>query len=130
MIGRGAKPVTIRDALITIIKGYRQATEQPFAQHPLASFLRNDARAAIDEGLGEFGRGLRVVGSAGAGNWATVPWIAVFDTARHRDSDEGLLRRLSFPSQLAGRASFPKPRDDGGSSRVRRRSQNDYARPG
>jgi 5-methylcytosine-specific restriction protein A len=31
--------------------------------------------------LGELGTGLLVEGSAGAGNWAAVPWISVFDPA-------------------------------------------------
>ena len=49
------------------------------AQHPVASFVRNEVRQAIMDGLGEHVAGLIVVGSAGAGNWATVQWISVFD---------------------------------------------------
>ena len=72
--------MAIRDVLLTVIQRYREATTQSFAGHALASYLRNDARAAIEASLGEHDSGLRVVGSAGAGNWATVPWVAVFDS--------------------------------------------------
>ena len=35
----------------------------------------------MEGALGELGAGLLVEGSAGAGNWAAVPWISVFDPA-------------------------------------------------
>jgi 5-methylcytosine-specific restriction protein A len=39
--------------------------------------------------LGELGAGLLVEGSAGAGNWAVVPWISVFDPAITTTATEG-----------------------------------------
>ena len=69
----------LRDTLQTMLADYAAAKAQPFAQHPLGAFIRHNAVEAVEEALGELGAGLQVEGSAGAGNWAAVPWISVFD---------------------------------------------------
>ena len=81
--------MSIHDALVNVLRRYKQATRETFAQHPIARFLRNDARAALEEALGEYGRGLKIVGSAGAGNWATVPWLGVFDGTVTQSATQG-----------------------------------------
>jgi 5-methylcytosine-specific restriction enzyme A len=47
-------------------------------QHPLASFIRDEAAQKVEGALASH-RGLSVKGSAGAGQWAAVPWLSVFD---------------------------------------------------
>ena len=69
------------ETLKTILTDYPTAKNQPLAGHPLGSFIRRDAATAVEAALGEMGAGLLVEGSAGAGNWAAVPWISVFDPA-------------------------------------------------
>jgi 5-methylcytosine-specific restriction protein A len=71
----------LRDTLQTILTDYPEAKGQPFAGHALAGFIRHGAAEVVKDALGELGAGLLVEGSAGAGNWATVPWISVFDPA-------------------------------------------------
>jgi 5-methylcytosine-specific restriction enzyme A len=71
----------VRDTLQTILTDYAVARTKPFAGHPLADFIRHAAAEAVEDALGELGAGLQVEGSAGAGNWAVVPWISVFDPA-------------------------------------------------
>ena len=71
----------IRDLLERVLTKYRTATAEPFANHEMAIFLRGPAAEIVSRGLGEAGEGLQVDGSAGAGNWAVVPWIAAFDPA-------------------------------------------------
>jgi 5-methylcytosine-specific restriction protein A len=71
----------LRDTLQTILADYANAKASPFKGHPLGDFIRHAAADAVLAGLGEHGAGLFVEGSAGAGNWAAVPWIAVFDPA-------------------------------------------------
>src|SRR5208282_2412328 len=73
--------MALRDTLATIITEYPSAKAEPFAANPLAAFIRQNAAEAVEEALGELGEGLQVEGSAGAGNWAAVPWISVFDPA-------------------------------------------------
>src|SRR5215467_14860672 len=71
----------LRDTLKTILADYANAKASPFKEHPLGDFIRHAAADAVLAALGEHGAGLVVEGSAGAGNWAAVPWMAVFDPA-------------------------------------------------
>ncbi len=67
----------IRDVLSRIGEQYRAATQESFAQNALAQFVRNEAPAAIRQGIND--EYFQVRGSAGQGTWSEVPWIAVFD---------------------------------------------------
>lgn len=71
------------DTLKTILTEYPTARNEPLAGHPLGSFIRHEAAEAVEAALGELAAGLLVEGSAGAGagNWAAVPWISIFDPA-------------------------------------------------
>ncbi len=69
----------LRDALDRIAAEYPKAHREVFAGHPLASFIRDEAAKELHEALGEQAGELICKGSAGAGNFATVPWLAVFD---------------------------------------------------
>jgi 5-methylcytosine-specific restriction protein A len=71
----------LRDTLQRILADYPKARSEPLEDHPLAAFIRKDARQAVEAGLGGLGAGLIVEGSPGQGNWATVPWISIFDPA-------------------------------------------------
>jgi 5-methylcytosine-specific restriction enzyme A len=71
----------LHETLRTIITDYPLATKQTFAGHPLGAFIRQEAANAAEGALGDLGAGLLVEGSAGAGNWAAVPWISMFDPA-------------------------------------------------
>ena len=80
---------SLRDSLAVILEGYRGATAEPFAQNPIATFIRNEASLAVRTALTEQLGGLVVEGSAGAGNWASVPWIAAFDPAVTQTATKG-----------------------------------------
>jgi 5-methylcytosine-specific restriction enzyme A len=69
----------LRDTLQRIITEFPDARKQPLEAHPLARFIRAEAEQAVTNGLGDQGNGLLVQGSPGQGNWAAIPWIAVFD---------------------------------------------------
>src|ERR1700733_5192295 len=71
----------LRETLQRILTDYRDAIAAPLEGHPLAQFIRGEAEETVSAALGEQGAGLLVEGSPGQGNWATVPWISVFDPA-------------------------------------------------
>src|SRR5262245_40892892 len=71
----------LQEALTTILTEYPKAKTEPFGGHALGTYLRQVAAKAVEAALGDAGAGLIVEGSAGAGNWAAVPWISVFDPA-------------------------------------------------
>jgi 5-methylcytosine-specific restriction protein A len=71
----------LRETLQRILIDYPQAKTTSLEGHLLAQFIRGDAEIEVFNALGELGEGLLVHGSPGQGNWAVVPWIAVFDPA-------------------------------------------------
>jgi MrcB-like, N-terminal domain len=71
----------LQETLQQILTDYPLARTIALEGHPLAQFIRGDAEEAVLGALGELGNGLVVQGSPGQGNWAAVPWIAVFDPA-------------------------------------------------
>jgi 5-methylcytosine-specific restriction enzyme A len=79
----------LRDTLQTILTDYPKAKGEPLAGHPLGAFIRHAAAEAVEQALGELGAGFQVEGSAGAGNWAAVPWISVFDPAITTSATQG-----------------------------------------
>jgi 5-methylcytosine-specific restriction protein A len=71
--------MAIREVLQRVLTEYSQSKSQPLEDNPLARYIRRDAKSAVEEALAELGPGLLVEGSPGQGNWAGVPWVAVFD---------------------------------------------------
>lgn len=69
----------LRESLLRILSELSTSREDTFSQNPLANFIRGTAADDVEEALGGASSDIKVQGSAGAGNWATVPWISVFD---------------------------------------------------
>jgi len=70
--------MSIGTALNIFLDEYEIAREQPFSGHALADFIRNDIPGFLEDIIGPSDRYFSH-GSAGQGNWARVPWVAVFD---------------------------------------------------
>ena len=69
----------MRDALEKFINDYSAAKEENFAQNPFGIFVRNDIPQAIYSiGIVDPAQYM-IIASVGQGNWATVPWICIFD---------------------------------------------------
>jgi hypothetical protein len=100
------------DTLSTIITDYPEAITELFAGHRLAALIRRDAANTVETALGELGSGLLVEGSAGAGNWAAVPWISVFDPAINNKRNARILCGLSVSRQRTNRVPVIKSGHD------------------
>lgn len=62
-----------------ILNEYVTAKEQSFAGHPMGAFFRNDIPNVIYQtGIVDSKTHL-ITGSVGQGNWATVPWVCIFN---------------------------------------------------
>jgi 5-methylcytosine-specific restriction enzyme A len=70
--------MNLNAALTLFLEEHPNATEQLFAGNPVAEFIRRDVPEAIEAVIGDNKRYL-VRGSVGQGNWARIPWAAVFD---------------------------------------------------
>lgn len=69
--------MSLIDLLKKIGESYAEARNQPFAKHPLASIIRNELPASVRGLLKPADlENIKVVGSAGKGNWADFPWLA------------------------------------------------------
>ena len=71
--------MSLRDTFGRILNEYGTAKSQALRNHPLAQFVRDTAPNEVRDALGDASRGLISEGSVGRGNWAAVPWIAIFD---------------------------------------------------
>ena len=69
----------MREEFEHIRDNYLTAKLDKFNEHPVAQFLRQEARDAVRHSLGSNAVGLSFKGSSGLTTWGTVPWIAVFD---------------------------------------------------
>ena len=70
--------MSLNAALSLFLDEYPRALSTPFARSSLAEFIRTDIPKAIQAIIGANERYI-THGSAGQGNWARVPWAAVFD---------------------------------------------------
>lgn len=69
----------MRELLLKILNGYQNAKQESFKGNQLANYLRSDSRYIIEKTAFIDTSRYKVEGSPGKGNWADVPWIAIFD---------------------------------------------------
>jgi 5-methylcytosine-specific restriction protein A len=91
----------LKEVLARVALEYPTAREQPLTNHPLAEYIRKDAAQAVRIALGSLAKGLLVKGSPGQGNFAEVPWVAVFDPAVTRTATAGYYVVFLFSSDGA-----------------------------
>lgn len=82
---------SLRESLLYVLSRYSEAKGGIFAGSPVAQFIRRDFSEAIGNHakgapLGEL---FTVEGSPGQGNWANVPWGAVFHRLVTESAQEG-----------------------------------------
>ena len=79
--------VTITEILRKIMNDYRRATNESFKAHPIQSVF-----SAIPETFSRelnLGSNFSLKGGYGQGNWATFPWIALYNNEITRSSQKG-----------------------------------------
>ncbi|WP_162145445.1 MrcB family domain-containing protein [Deinococcus ficus] len=79
--------MTLREALLKVADEYAAAKTQEFTGHPLADHLRSGAPDALQRLQGA--ERWVVKGSAGAGVWAHVPWLAFLDPVVTESTQHG-----------------------------------------
>lgn len=88
--GKGIEAAAMRDVIEKFITGYTAAKQDAFSHHPFGEFVRNDIPAALyNTGLID-AQGYLITGSVGQGNWATVPWICIFDRSITTSATRGV----------------------------------------
>ncbi len=80
--------MTLRELLSEIGSKYPIASNEPFTNHPLAKFIREESKKIISPIIRE--EDFTIKGSAGMGNWTSVPWIGIFNKNETDGAQEGV----------------------------------------
>lgn len=94
--------MTLRDILIEITKSWVIAKNEQFSNHPIANLLRDDLVESIKKGLGAESQKYFIKSSAGAGNWANVPWLSILDPAITKSTQAGIYPVYLFKADGSG----------------------------
>ena len=84
------KDIGLYGALTRVVNEYQKASEKPLTGNSLARFIRKDLPEAFFETGLVNAADHRVVGSAGQGTWATIPWLCIFDRSITTTAQEGV----------------------------------------
>ncbi len=103
--------MSLNAALTLFLEEYPSATDQPFAGNQVAEFIRQDVPEAIEAAIDDKHRYI-VRGSAGQGNWARVPWAAVFDRFVTDTAQDGYYVVYLVKEGLQRYLPFTQPRRD------------------
>jgi 5-methylcytosine-specific restriction protein A len=68
----------VKDVLETILSKYPIENQKNFKAHPFASYIRNDVPYLLNEEL-KLPKIYTIKASPGNGEWAKIPWIAIFN---------------------------------------------------
>lgn len=79
---------SLKDSLDQILRTYIGAKSEPIANHPLGDLFREKLPEQLNS-LSFVSEHIRINGSVGKGNWATVPWIALMDTRITKSTQYG-----------------------------------------
>jgi len=70
--------MNFRELLVEISENLTQAKSEQFAKHPIAALIRKNLPIKIKEMIELDDQFYKVDASPGQGNWAEVPWAAIF----------------------------------------------------
>jgi len=93
--------MSFRQLLTEIAGGWEQAKNEQFTGHPIATLLRQDLIKAIGKKLPSATNYL-IKASAGAGNWADVPWLSILNPSITESTQSGIYPVYLFRSDGSG----------------------------
>ncbi len=93
--------MSLRQLLTKIAGGWVKAKNEQFTGHPIASLLRQDLILAIENTLPSPTQYL-IKASAGAGNWADVPWLSILNPKITASTQSGIYPVYLFRSDGSG----------------------------
>lgn len=94
--------MSIRNLLQTFLDGYPRArVGEPFKDHPLHKIMKDLVQKIEDLScVRNYSPSLKVSGSVGQGNWATVPWIGLLDTRVAPSIQQGVYVVFLFAADM------------------------------
>ncbi|WP_051209396.1 MrcB family domain-containing protein [Butyrivibrio sp. WCD3002] len=80
----------LREVIDKFLNGYVDAKKEAFSGSPFGTFVRSEIPNAIyNTGLVD-PQNYLITGSVGQGNWATIPWICIFDRSITTTATKGV----------------------------------------
>lgn len=106
----GEKPISstqlegkdFRSCVIDILNKYHQQTKLPFKNNSYNTLLTKDITMSLSELANINPKKYLVTGSAGKGNFAEIPWVAVFDRDITETATEGIYVVYLFAHDMSG----------------------------
>lgn len=93
--------MTLRDGLINVLTKYIAEKGKPFTNNDLADFMRHGLPGILRAKI--VGQDQFIVdGSAGQGNWANGPWVAVFNKLITTSAQTGYYPAYLFREDMTG----------------------------
>jgi 5-methylcytosine-specific restriction protein A len=94
--------MSIRDSLIKILEEYPNARQEEFSRHPLAHYIRHNLPETLIEAAKGDAEKYIFKGSAGQGNWARGPWVAIFNPIITTSAQRGFYPVYLFREDMEG----------------------------
>lgn len=88
--------------LSEIAGGWVKAKSEKFTEHPIAKLLRQDLIEAVKRELGTRSSNYLIKSSAGAGNWADVPWLSILNPSITKSTQSGIYPVYLFRADGSG----------------------------
>ncbi|WP_224554234.1 MrcB family domain-containing protein [Pectobacterium versatile] len=94
--------MSLQEKFQIITKGWVAATKEGFTNNPIANLLRKELKKEIEDIVSQFDLTYEVEASAGAGNWANVPWISILNPKITSTTQEGIYPVYLFKADGSG----------------------------
>ncbi|MBB3106470.1 hypothetical protein FHS24_000971 [Psychrobacter luti] len=88
--------------LLNILENYKLAKLSNLTDHELAVYVRQQSADVLANAISIDSEKYKVKGSVGQGQWADVPWIAVFDKSITQSATEGYYIVYLFRADMSG----------------------------
>ncbi len=92
----------LRDAINKVLAEWPIESKKPFKGNSLARFIRNDLMRIIESTVASVNSNIQIKASAGAGNWASVPWLAILDPRITNSTQKGIYPVYLFRADGSG----------------------------
>ena len=94
--------MNFKEILKQIAEGWVQATNEQFTNHPIANLIRQDLIEAVKGTLDSENDNFLIKSSAGAGNWANVPWLSILNPSITHSTQSGIYPVYLFRADGSG----------------------------
>jgi hypothetical protein len=94
--------MSLKKILEKITKGWVSAVDEKFTGHLIASLVRKDLLQEVKKHVTSFYPSYEVKASAGAGNWASVPWVSILNPLITTSTQSGVYPVYLFCADGSG----------------------------